>query len=1274
MSPRVVLVPQNALLLQDPSTEILHRYPNGELLIRTEARVAESEVVNEESIDQGVQLAGVSAAELEQARESLREPVQERFASEAERHRSASSRSPAPIMAYLELIGPVDPRWLDQLRSRSIELLQFQPAHTYLSRGTAEAFQQAAKLSFVLNVTPIVSALKPRPILPEAGEHAVRIVVQGDRNPAEVIQSLNNSPDVAIDLDHVEQVNFYLHLRATVTAEGQTQLLENPQVLAIEPYEAPQPEDEVAGLIIAGQYNAIGQPSGSYLRWLEDHGLNGAGVAIGIVDTGVDPTHEAYRDRITDLTGGRKSWHATFVAGHAAGCYLGEKDSGSFIYGLGIAPAAHLLSQDNQRTPTGLCKETVSPPAGIPGSVQNNSWGAGTRESMDYGSQEATYDRLVRNADLDSLTPKPLTICFSSGNSGAAGLTRPKSAKNILVTGNSENYRPDVGKDQSDNIREIYSGPRASSHGNCGDGRIRPHVVTAGEWTASANYDSHPGQREYISPKLTWGGGSSGASPKTAGACALLIQWWRKLNQSGDPSPAMLRSLIVNGAEPIESGGSIPNKIQGWGRLNLETILANCRRIYVDQTELLRQRGDEKQWSVRVADPKQPLKITLAWTDPPGAIGSGTATAPAIVNKLALRVEVNGELYRGNQFQNGWSYANGAIDREGWDNLQNVYLPAGVATGVIRVRIVAIEITTNCLTGQITDPQQDFALVITNAEIDKATTPAAVFVAVDRDAPAAKPSQSQFWANQPNSSDAYLTQFDWWKSIDPPPSSPPKPRPALDSWWADDRDWKTESNRQPVASDDKRLLQALQAGISIAAGAGYPVNLAAPSIAAEAENFDLSAIAALTRPLSETLTDLLKQWEQVESTQRRTAVLLVGGGTRISGEDLAAMRRLSFAGDLYLVSDDRDILTFLTQRLHRQVGIQIRFATDPRLLPTLLQDTIAEASGSQRVQVTATAGDRPLTTHYHFSVISADMHLSLRIYFLVNAVPRWNLIPPRVAIAPDKLNVTQSPSSIQLDLDAESLAVNAGEWRLEVEASSTDPVRVRVWAWSDLHLNFQQQAHPIAESDRVTEALIAVSNDEGIVFNRLQALPRVMGGAASETDRPVETKIEAPRQADDVAPYSPIISAWVPIPDRDTDSTVVDLPLRIEGMDAKGDRFTRLISHNLIQLQPYSTWRKNLTQANELLIIAQIAAVRMENNQVVSLTLQDGDRQRTVLVNSPPLRQQLTRRYQRRRLSFSQLMYFNVIDREVTILLFPSRQKFTKNHSKTPFADILTPI
>jgi peptidoglycan hydrolase-like protein with peptidoglycan-binding domain len=777
---RIILVPSDSPILEHETTEVLTVYEEaGEVLVRTEAPEAEARGAGP---PHGLQVAGVSG---DQLRELQGRPLGE---------------SAQDLLAYVELAGPPTTEWLARLRAAGVTPLRFQPATSYLCRGTGPQLDAVRELNVVVSVTPLAPEIKPTVRPAEAGETDVWIVVEGAADPDRVQARLAAIEGVALLAEQADRTPTRLRLAARLAGgDALREALRHPFVVGVEERRPVVPEDEVAGLVLAGQYDHRRVPYGSYLRWLEAHGLNGRGVAIGINDNGVDEQHEAFAGRITTRDGGR-DWHGTFVAGHAAGNYAAERDADGFVYGLGTAPAAEIISQDNGDPASASCREVVrtTGPSGAAGTIQNNSWGVGTDDPMDYRSLEARYDEMVRNADPDGDAPRPLTLCFSAGNAGAAGLTRPKAAKNVIVTGNSENHRPDSpGGSNSDNIDEVYAGPHGSSHGNCADGRVRPHVVAPGEWTASANFDSHPGDREYISDRLTWGGGTSGASPKTAGACALLTQWWRDHNGGTDPSPALLRALIVNGAEDTGFGGPVPNPRQGWGRLHLANVLStDVHHVYVDQSVLLRRRGEERRWRLRVSDPTMPLRVTLAWTDPPGPVVSGTADVPAVVNVLGLRVETAGETYHGNNFRGGWSRP-GPLDapaREGWDNLQNVYLPPGLDAPTFDVVVRALTVTTNCQTGTPTDPQQDFALVVTNGFIDQGHTPSDVFVVVDDTSAGSSSSLHDHWDH--GSSDADEDDVDWWADQDDrsDPASPGPGRPTL---------------RRGDRGDDVRALQRL---------------------------------------------------------------------------------------------------------------------------------------------------------------------------------------------------------------------------------------------------------------------------------------------------------------------------------------------------------------------------------------------------------------------------------------------------------------------------------
>ena len=75
------------------------------------------------------------------------------------------------------------------------------------------------------------------------------------------------------------------------------------------------------------------------------------------------------------------------------------------------------------------------------GSISNNSWGNGTNSNV-YDSYTAQFDGFTRDAST-AASIDPILLVFSAGNNGpgANTLTRPKAAKNLISTGNSENLR-----------------------------------------------------------------------------------------------------------------------------------------------------------------------------------------------------------------------------------------------------------------------------------------------------------------------------------------------------------------------------------------------------------------------------------------------------------------------------------------------------------------------------------------------------------------------------------------------------------------------------------------------------------------------------------------------------------------------------------------------------------------------------------------------------------------------------------------------------------------
>ena len=367
--------------------------------------------------------------------------------------------------------------------------------------------------------------------------------------------------------------------------------------------------------------------------------------------------------------------------------------------------------------------------------VMNNSWHDRGGTGIGYSANARRFDELVRDPNPGTPALDQMVIVFSAGNSGpgAKTITSPKEAKNVITVGNSCTYRPGVVNDWNDpdNVRGLA---KTSSRGPALDGRILPTVVAPGTDVSSARSSGCPDNpapntvcdREPIAnteENYVFATGTSMATPHVAGACALLIEWWRNRSGGALPSPALLKAMLINGAEdlaggPDGNGGAlapIPNSDQGWGRISLPNMLLDAPlsdrgpKLFVDQSVELTSNGQEHLSIVIPVDSARPLRITLVWTDAPGAPNDN----PALVNDLDLEVlEVNtNTIFKGNVFQDGFSVTGGSFDN--LNNVECVYLAQ--PNGTYEVRVIGSNLTKQARPPFDTTPWQDYALVIDNA-------------------------------------------------------------------------------------------------------------------------------------------------------------------------------------------------------------------------------------------------------------------------------------------------------------------------------------------------------------------------------------------------------------------------------------------------------------------------------------------------------------------------------------------------------------------------------
>jgi uncharacterized membrane protein len=629
----------------------------------------------------------------------------------------------------VQFTGPIRTEWLAELAAAGLPMLQYYPHHAYLTWGTAAQAEAAEALPFVRWQGVVHPAYKISETL--AGRSGliqnVEILVYDDGDLRQTLAQISQSGAHILQYHPAQPDQAFYSVIAQIQAADVAHVVQLAPVLWAGYIGAEAIlDDEMAGQIVAGNYTAAGVPYVGYFSYLADLGYDGSGVIWSVTDTGVDYDHPDLAPRIVGgysypgcpaspnpgddpASGGHGTHVAGIVGGDATG---GFADAGGFLYGLGVAPGYSIFAQNP------ICSGSVPwPPAGgwqelskrgvLGGALgANNSWTSGEGAAHGYQSSERTHDFMVRDGNFDTpAVAEPYVIVFSAGNSGpgASTLTAPKEAKNVIVTAASRNYR----------VGSINTLANFSSRGPAVDGRLGVTVAAPGEQIASTRNDlggscgtAIPGTNGLYS----FCSGTSMAAPQVSGAITVMTEWWRTFNAAADPSPAMAKALLVNGAIDMSGVAAIPNTHEGWGRINLTNVISTgVPMVYYDQTHLFSNSGESWTMEIGVADPTKPLKITIAWSDAPGAAGAN----PALVNNLNLQVTSGGNTYLGNVFSSGWSVPGGSPDN--LNNLESVYIqsPGGGATITVHATNIAGDgVPYN---GDPTD--QDFALVCYNCAL-----------------------------------------------------------------------------------------------------------------------------------------------------------------------------------------------------------------------------------------------------------------------------------------------------------------------------------------------------------------------------------------------------------------------------------------------------------------------------------------------------------------------------------------------------------------------------
>ncbi|MFN2110749.1 MAG: PKD domain-containing protein, partial [Anaerolineae bacterium] len=324
-------------------------------------------------------------------------------------------------------------------------------------------------------------------------------------------------------------------------------------------------------------------------------------------------------------------------------------------------------------------------------------------------------------------------------------LLTPGTSKNVITVGATESYRLSGGAATvpwlllnlcfatepiaTDTVSDNPSGMAAfSSRGPVDDGRVKPDLVAPGtNIVSNRSHDPDAGMlwgAHETNPDYVYSGGTSMATPLTAGAGALVRQWLQMQGFS-NPSAALLKATLLNTTVDIAPGQygtdatqeipyTRPNAVAGWGRASLDFINASAPYyLWLDDHSTGMNTGDVVTYTHTLSHPLEvltdtlPLRVMLTWTDPPASLSAATQ----LVNDLDLRVlGPGGALYYGNEVSGG--------DR--LNNVEGMIIPSP-ALGTYTVTIQGFNIPT---------ATQSYALAVSGPFVDAAqsVSPTANFI------------------------------------------------------------------------------------------------------------------------------------------------------------------------------------------------------------------------------------------------------------------------------------------------------------------------------------------------------------------------------------------------------------------------------------------------------------------------------------------------------------------------------------------------------------------
>ena len=364
------------------------------------------------------------------------------------------------------------------------------------------------------------------------------------------------------------------------------------------------------------------------------------------------------------------TYHGTHVTGTAAGLAYNTTNYGDYQKYNGHAYNSKVAFYDMENdasyslwAPSNIDTDMFLPMYSTGGArILTNSWGD--------TSDVALYTSHARDVDQFMYDYPDSLILFAAGNTGSTGASSvlaPGTNKNGICVGASSNdyqtWEYNMYPDTPPSYFDLNSLAEFSSRGPTSDGRLKPDVVAPGYYTSSAEGSGTTpvnSSSTTVHCETSQSSGTSMSTPAVAGNAALIREYFVKgyypsgIEDSSatiTPSGALLKAMLVQTAQALEYiiddttpttstalSGNV-NYEAGFGRIQIDKVMnfgassSNPMTLYVvgaatntgsNYEEFSSSSDSDYTHTFVTGTTTTELRVTMAYTDSPGTVGSST--------------------------------------------------------------------------------------------------------------------------------------------------------------------------------------------------------------------------------------------------------------------------------------------------------------------------------------------------------------------------------------------------------------------------------------------------------------------------------------------------------------------------------------------------------------------------------------------------------------------------------------------------------------------------